>query len=123
MALDLSKIPAVELPKKEISVTLLGVKQTLTVSAYDDGTSLDIADIAEAHPDSQERRVRKLLLMECAKLDEDTAEKLIRFHREAVYDIINAVFELRNDFVKARQEETEKAQKNLTGEKSADMPN
>ena len=122
MALDLSKIPAVELPKKDITVDLLGVKQTLTVQSYDDGTSLDIADVAETHPESQERRVRKLLLVECAGVDEDTAEKLIRYHRDAVYEIVNAIFELRDEFVKARKAETEKAQKNLTGEKSADMP-
>ena len=122
MALDLSKLSALELPSKEIEVEIMGEKQKIRVFAYDDGVSLDIADIADAHPESQERRVRTMLLIECAKLSSNDAEKLVRYAKDATVEIINAIFDLRKEFVDARNREQEAAQKNLTGEKSQDMP-
>jgi hypothetical protein len=122
MALDLSKLSALELPSKEIEVEILGDTQKIRVYAYDDGVSLDIADIADAHPESQERRVRTMLLIECAKLSSNDAEKLVRYAKDATVEIINAIFDLRKEFVDARNREQEAAQKNLTGEKSQDMP-
>jgi hypothetical protein len=122
MALDLSKLSALELPSKEIEVKILGDTQKIRVYAYDDGVSLDIADIADAHPESQERRVRTMLLIECAKLSSNDAEKLVRYAKDATVEIINAIFDLRKEFVDARNREQEAAQKNLTGEKSQDMP-
>jgi hypothetical protein len=118
MALDLSKLAALELPKKEIEVNILGDVQKVTVSAFDDGVSLDIADIAEVYPESQERRVRKKLLCECAGLSEDDAEKLIRYDRNAAFVIVNAVFDLRDEFLKARETERAKAEKNSNREGS-----
>lgn len=122
MSLDLSKLSAMELPSKEIDVKILGDTQKIRVYAYDDGVSLDIADIADAHPESQERRVRTMLLIECAKLSSNDAEKLVRYAKDATAEIINAIFDLRKEFVDARNREQEAAQKNLTGEKSQDMP-
>ena len=81
-----------------------------------DGVSLDIADIADTHPESQERRVRKMLLCECAKLSEDEADKLIRYDREACYAIIAEIFNLRQEFVDAQKAEREKAKKNSVAE-------
>ena len=118
--LDLSKLSALELPKNEIEVDVLGVKQKITVTAYDDGVSLDIADIADTHPESQERRVRKMLLCECAKLSENEAEKLIRYDREACYAIITEIFNLRQKFVDAQKAEREKAKKNSVAETKMD---
>lgn len=122
MPLDLSKLSVLELPSKEIDVKILGDTQKIRVYAYDDGVSLDIADIADAHPESQERRVRTMLLIECAKLSSNDAEKLVRYAKDATAEIISAIFDLRKEFVDARNREQEAAQKNLTGEKSQDMP-
>ena len=48
--LDLSKLKALELPKKEISVEILGEEQKLEVQAFGDDIWVDISDITEYNP-------------------------------------------------------------------------
>ena len=112
MALDLSRLDALKLPEKEIEVSILGGDPVkLTITAYDDAVSLDIAGTAEAHPEESERRVRVLLLQQCAGLSEADAEKLVRFDAETAAKILSAVFDLRDEFVKARNELRDAAKK------------
>lgn len=112
MALDLSRLDALKLPEKEIDVSILGGDPVkLTVTAFDDATSLDISGTAEKHPEESERRVRVLLLQRCAGLSEADAEKLVRLDSAAAADILTAVFDLRDEFLKARNAIREAAKK------------
>ena len=63
--LDLSKLKALELPKKEIAVEILGEEQKLEVQALDDETAIKIAAIAGSDgigDDEKELRARREML-------------------------------------------------------------
>ena len=63
--LDLSKLKALELPKKEITVEILGEEQKLEVQALDDETAIKIAAIASSDgigEDEKELRARREML-------------------------------------------------------------
>ena len=63
--LDLSKLKALELPKKEITVEILGDEQKLEVQALDDETAIKIAAIAGSDgigEDEKELRARREML-------------------------------------------------------------
>ena len=112
MALDLSRLSALAMPEKEIEVSILGGPvQKITIKAYDDGTALDISDISETHPDDRERRIRELLLVRCAGLTAEDAAKLVRFDSAASGVILSAVFDLWDEFGKARAALREEAKK------------
>lgn len=63
--LDLKKLKALELPKKEITVEILGDEQKLEVQALDDETAIKIAAIAGSDgigEDERELRARREML-------------------------------------------------------------
>ena len=63
--LDLKKLKALELPKKEITVEILGDEQKLEVQALDDETAIKIAAIAGSDgigEDEKELRARREML-------------------------------------------------------------
>jgi hypothetical protein len=113
--MDLSKLKALELPTEEIEVEILGEKQKVKISAYDDAVQSDMADIDENFKTDSERRLRRHLLTYCANLNEEDADLLISRDNHAVSAIVNGIFDLRDRFVKARNEMREKARKNSKG--------
>lgn len=63
--LDLKKLKALELPKKEITVEILGDEQKLEIQALDDETAIKIAAIASSDDigeDEKELRARREML-------------------------------------------------------------
>ena len=63
--LDLKKLKALELPKREITVEILGEEQKLEVQALDDETAIKIAAIASSDgigEDEKELRARREML-------------------------------------------------------------
>lgn len=118
--MDLSKLKALELPSEEIEIDILGEKQKVKVCAFDDAIQTDMTDITENFKLDGERRLRMLLLTTCAGLSEDDATLLIAKENRAVTQIINGIFDLRERFVKARNEIRKKAEKNSGGENLPD---
>lgn len=111
--LDLSKLKALELPKKEITVEILGEKQSLEITAFGDDVSLDISDIVENNKDSAEKKSRLHLLKNCAGLSEVDALCLLKNDGGAASAIIKEIFSLTEDFRKEREKIREQAEKNL----------
>ena len=114
--MDLSKLKALELPTEEIEIEILGESQKVQITTYDDAVQSDMVDIDENFKTDGERRMRKLLLTKCARLSEADADLLISRDNHAVTQIINGIFNLRDRFVKARNEIRENARKNSAGE-------
>ncbi len=113
MAIDLSKLKLFELPKKEIEIDILGEKQKVTVSAHSDAELIRIFDIKDTFKGDSSFRIRKLLLSSCVEgMTEDDAEMLISKCYPAAAVLLDAIFELTDEFEKARNAERESAEKN-----------
>lgn len=111
---DLSKLKALEFPKREIEVEILGEKQHFTVRAYGDAMLLDLADIRAGFPETAERRWRHSILLTCVDgMTEEGAGLLLERAGEASVVILNEIFNLSDEFNKAREKITEEAEKNL----------
>ena len=110
--LDLKKLKALELPKKEITVEILGEKQSLEITAFGDDVSLDISDIVENNKDSAEKKSRMHLLKNCAGLSEEDASCLLKNDGGAASVILKEIFSLTEDFRKEREKIREQAEKN-----------
>lgn len=111
MAIDLSKLKALELPKKEISAEVLGETQKLTISAYGDDTALSISDICENYKSDSERRVWCMLLEECANMTKEDAELYISMDLAGASGVVNQIHKLTAEFRKMRKEAREAAKK------------
>lgn len=116
MALDLSKLSALELPSKEIEVEILGENQTVKISALDDEVSLRILsinssdDIAE---DNKQVQIRRIALEHGTALTEEEITLLMRKAASAANFIFVSISLLTKDFSAARQKIREEAKKNL----------
>lgn len=110
--LDLKKLKALELPKKEITVEILGDEQKLEVHAFGDDISLDISDIMEHNPNDSEKISRLHLLTSCAGLSEDDAKCLLKNDGKAASAIISEIFSLTEEFDKEREKIRKQAEKN-----------
>ena len=111
--LDLSKLEALKLPEKEIEISIMGHPQKVTISAYGDDISLQVADINANRPDDGELRIRKLLLTSCVKgMDEKSADLLLRKAGKEVRIILNKIFDLNEQFDEERDRFRGQAEKN-----------
>lgn len=110
MALDLSKLKAMELPSREIEIEICGEKQKITVSAMSDELALDFRDLRKDNP-IYEATMRKHTLVKCAGLTEDEAEILSTKAGDVVADILNAVVDLTTEFEQAREKLVHEAKK------------
>ena len=116
MALDLSKLSALELPSKEIEVEILGENQTVKISALDDEVSLRILsinssdDIAE---DNKQVQIRRIALEHGTALTEEEITMLMRKAASAANFIFVSISQLTKEFSAARQKIREEAKKNL----------
>ena len=86
--LDLSKLVALELPKKEVAISVLGEKQNVTISAFGDDIALQMSDISHNRPDDAELRIRRLLFSRCAEgMNEQQIELLLEKDGQVFTDI------------------------------------
>lgn len=113
MAIDLSKLKALELPKKEIEIDILGEKQKITVSAHSDDLLMSVSDIRDNFKEDAEYRCRKLFLTSCVEgMTEENADILLKKCLSVSTIIMDAIFDLTEEFDKARKEKTKEAEKN-----------
>ncbi|WP_176012059.1 hypothetical protein [Victivallis sp. Marseille-Q1083] len=86
--LDLSKLAALELPKKEVAISVLGEKQNVTISAFGDDIALQMSDISHNRPDDAELRIRRLLFSRCVEgMNEQQIELLLEKDGQVFTDI------------------------------------
>ena len=103
--LDLKKLKALELPKKEITVEILGDEQNLEVQALDDETAIKIAAIASADisEDEKELRARREMLRGgVVGISDDDIDLLMKKAAAVVTKIMIEIRDLTAEYGKAR---------------------
>ena len=114
--LDLSKLKALELPKKEISVEILGDEQKLEVQALDDETAIKIAAIAGSDgigEDEKEIRARREMLRGgVVGISDDDIDLLMKKAAAVVTKIMIEIRDLTAEYGKARNVTRGEVEKN-----------
>ena len=119
--LDLSKLKALELPKKEVEVEILGELQKVEISAFGDDICLELADIKDFNPTNCEYLSRKILLNKCAGLSDDDAKILLSKDGRAATKILTEIFEITDAFDAERKKIRENAKKKSGQSDSVNM--
>lgn len=119
--LDLSKLKALEFPKKEVEVEIMGELQKVEVSAFGDDIYLELADIKDSNPTNCEYLSRKILLNKCAGLSEDDAKILLSKDGRAATKILTEIFEITDAFDAERKKIRENAKKKSGQSDSVNM--
>lgn len=114
MAIDLTRLKAVELPTKEVEVEVLGEKQKVKISAINDSGYLDFVSIREAAPERAESKIRLWILEHCAGMSAADAALLMERDGKCAAAIVSEVFALTDEFAKAQAEARETAKKKQT---------
>lgn len=113
--LDLKKLKALELPKKEITVEILGDEQNLEVQALDDETAIKIAAIASADisEDEKELRARREMLRGgVVGISDDDIDLLMKKAAAVVTKIMIEIRDLTAEYGKARNVTLGEVEKN-----------
>lgn len=114
--LDLSKLKALELPKKEISVEILGEEQKLEVQALDDETAIKIAAIAgsdDIGEDEKELRARREMLRGgVVGISDDDIDLLMKKAAAVVTKIMLEIRDLTAEYGKSRNVTRGEVEKN-----------
>lgn len=114
--LDLSKLKALELPKKEITVEILGEEQKLEVQALDDETAIKIAAIASSDgigEDEKELRARREMLRGgVVGISNDDIDLLMKKAAAVVTQIMLEIRDLTAEYGKARNVTRGEVEKN-----------
>ena len=114
--LDLKKLKALELPKKEITVEILGEEQNLEVQALDDETAIKIAAIAGSDgigDDEKELRARREMLRGgVVGISDDDIDLLMKKAASVVTKIMMEIRDLTAEYGKARNATREEVEKN-----------
>ena len=104
--LDLKKLKALELPKKEITVEILGDEQKLEVQALDDETAIKIAAIAGSDgigEDEKELRARREMLRGgVVGISDDDIDLLMKKAAAGVTKIMLEIRDLTAEYGKSR---------------------
>ena len=104
--LDLKKLKALELPKKEITVEILGDEQNLEVQALDDETAIKIAAIAGSDgigEDEKELRARREMLRGgVVGISDDDIDLLMKKAAAVVTKIMIEIRDLTAEYGKSR---------------------
>ena len=104
--LDLSKLNALELPKKEITVEILGEEQKLEIQALDDETAIKIAAIAGSDgigEDEKEIRARREMLRGgVVAISDDDIDLLMKKAAAVVTKIMIEIRDLTAEYGKSR---------------------
>lgn len=114
--LDLSKLKALELPKKEIEVEILGEVQKVEISALDDESAVRIAAIHETGSipeDEREIRIRKEILKAGVPgISDDEIKVLMTKAGAVVTNIMVEIRDLTAEYAKSRSEARSEIEKN-----------
>ena len=114
--LDLKKLKALELPKKEIAVEILGEEQKLEVQALDDETAIKIAAIAGSEgigDDEKELRARREMLRGgVVGISDDDIDLLMKKAAAVVTKIMIEIRDLTAEYSKARNVTLGEVEKN-----------
>lgn len=114
--LDLSKLKALELPKKEIEVEILGEVQKVEISALDDESAVRIAAIHETGSipeDEREIRIRKEILKAGVPgISDDEINVLMTKAGSVVTNIMVEIRDLTAEYAKSRSDTRSEIEKN-----------
>lgn len=114
--LDLKKLKALELPKKEITVEILGDEQKLEVRALDDETAIKIAAIAGSDgigEDEKELRARREMLRGgVVGISDDDIDLLMKKAAAVVTKIMIEIRDLTAEYGKSRNVTRGEVEKN-----------
>lgn len=114
--LDLKKLKALELPKREITVEILGDEQKLEVQALDDETAIKIAAIASSDDigeDEKELRARREMLRGgVVGISNDDIDLLMKKAAAVVTQIMLEIRDLTAEYGKARNVTRGEVEKN-----------
>ena len=114
--LDLKKLRALELPKKQISVEILGDEQTLEIQSLDDETAIKIAAIAGSDglgEDEKELRARREMLRGgVVGISDDDIDLLMKKAAAVVTKIMIAIRDLTAEYGKSRNVTLGEVEKN-----------
>lgn len=114
--LDLKKLKALELPKKQISVEILGDEQELEIQALDDETAIKIAAIAgsdEIGEDEKELRARREMLRGgVVGISDDDIDLLMKKAAAVVTKIMIEIRDLTAEYGKSRNVTRGEVEKN-----------
>lgn len=114
--LDLKKLKALELPKKQITVEILGDEQKLEIQALNDETAIRIAAIAGSDgigDDEKELRARREMLRGgVVGISDDDIDLLMKKAASVVTKIMMEIRDLTAEYGKARNATREEVEKN-----------
>lgn len=114
--LDLKKLKALELPKKEITVEILGDEQKLEIQALNDETAIRIAAIAGSDgigDDEKEVRARREMLRGgVVGISDDDIDLLMKKAASVVTKIMMEIRDLTAEYGKARNVTLGEVEKN-----------
>lgn len=114
--LDLKKLKALELPKKGITVEILGDEQKLEIQALNDETAIRIAAIAGSDgigDDEKEVRARREMLRGgVVGISDDDIDLLMKKAASVVTKIMMEIRDLTAEYGKARNATREEVEKN-----------
>ena len=114
--LDLKKLKALELPKKEITVEILGDEQNLEVQALDDETAIKIAAIAGSDgigEDEKELRARREMLRSgVVGISDDDIDLLMKKAAAVVTKIMIEIRDLTAEYGNSRNVNRGEVEKN-----------
>lgn len=114
--LDLKKLKALELPKKQITVEILGDEQKLEIQALNDETAIRIAAIAGSDgigDDEKEVRARREMLRGgVVGISDDDIDLLMKKAASVVTKIMMEIRDLTAEYGKARNATREEVEKN-----------
>ena len=114
--LDLKKLKALELPKKEITVEILGDEQKLEVHALDDEAAIKIAAIAGSDgigEDEKELRARREMLRGgVVGISDDDIDLLMKKAAAVVTKIMIEIRDLTAEYGKSRNVTRGEVEKN-----------
>lgn len=114
--LDLKKLKALELPKKQITVEILGDEQKLEIQSLDDETAIKIAAIAGSDgigEDEKELRARREMLRGgVVGISDDDIDLLMKKAAAVVTKIMLEIRDLTAEYGKARNVTLGEVEKN-----------
>lgn len=111
MAIDLTKLKALELPTKEVIAEVLGEKQTVKITTFGYDVSLRIDDLRLNYPGDGEFRVWLLLLTECAGMSPEDAAVYISRDGKAAAALIKEISKFSKEFERVCEEKRAEAKK------------
>ena len=114
MSLDLSKLKALELPCKEVTVTIAGQEQTVTVRALNDETSVQVAVLGEQkeNADTLLKIHRTVLLNGIDGVSEEDVDILCQKAMPTAMKLVSEIRDLTVEFAQMRESVSAEAKKN-----------